>query len=101
MDEEDVKKILKAIYEVSHIVFVSPLFLIKKLNISDEKIGDWLEILAKKRYVEVKRDTFVPGISLSNGINKVRITRYGTEFLRATGDTILAEAIGEYGSDQN
>lgn len=81
MDDTDVE-ILKAIYDKSHIALVGPLFLIEKFSTSDEKIGDWLEMMVEKEYVKVKRDTYAPGISLLNGINKVGITRQGTEFLR-------------------
>ncbi len=63
MDERDVE-ILKAIYEKSHNSLIAPLFLIDKFCLSDEEMGDRLEILDEDGYVKVARGTYTPGMSL-------------------------------------
>jgi RIO-like serine/threonine protein kinase len=73
MDEMDVE-ILKAIYEKSHNSLVAPLFLIEMFSISDEEMGDRLEIMDEDRYVRVARGTYAHGMSLLNGINNVGLT---------------------------
>jgi hypothetical protein len=81
MDEIDVE-ILKAIYEKSHNSLVAPLFLIENFSISDEEMGDRLEIMDEDRYVKVARGTYTPGMSLLNGINNVGLTAKGRQILR-------------------
>ncbi len=81
MDESDVE-ILKAIYEKSHNSLIAPLFLIEKFCLSDEEIGDRLEILDEDGYVKVARGTYTPGMSLLNGINNVGIAAKGRQILR-------------------
>lgn len=81
MDERDVE-ILKAIYEKSHNSLIAPLFLIEKFCLSDEEIGDRLEILDEDGYVKVARGTYTPGMSLLNGINNVGIAAKGRQILR-------------------
>jgi RIO-like serine/threonine protein kinase len=81
MDEMDAE-ILKAIYEKSHNSLVAPLFLMEKFSISDEEIGDRLEIMDDDAYVKVARGTYAPGMSLLNGINYVGIAAKGRQTLR-------------------
>ena len=81
MDDIDVE-ILKAIYEKSHSSLIAPLFLIEKFCISEEEIGDRLEIMDKDGYVKVARGTYTPGMSLLNGINYVGIAAKGRQILR-------------------
>jgi len=81
MDEMDVE-ILKAIYEKSHNSLVAPLVLMEKFSISDEEMGDRLEIMDEDRYVRVARGTYAPGMSLLNGINNVGLTAKGRQILR-------------------
>jgi RIO-like serine/threonine protein kinase len=81
MDNKDVE-ILKAIYEKSHNSLVGPLFLIEKFSISDEEIGDRLEIMDEDGYVKVSRGTYAPGMSLLNGVNNVGLAAKGRQILR-------------------
>jgi RIO-like serine/threonine protein kinase len=81
MDDKDVE-ILKAIYEKSHNSLVGPLFLIEKFSISDEEIGDRLEIMDEDGYVKVSRGTYAPGMSLLNGVNNVGLAAKGRQILR-------------------
>ena len=81
MDDIDVG-ILKAIYEKSHNSLIAPLFLIEMFSISDEEIGDRLEIMDEGGYVKVARGTYAPGMSLLNGINYVGIAAKGRQLLR-------------------
>ncbi len=81
MDDMDVE-ILKAIYEKSHNSLVAPLFLIEAYCISDEEMGDRLEIMDENGYVRVARGTYAPGMSLLNGINNVGLTAKGRQLLR-------------------
>jgi hypothetical protein len=81
MDDKDVE-ILKAIYERSHNSLVGPLFLIEKFSISDEEIGDRLEIMDEDGYVKVARGIYAPGMSLLNGINNVGLAAKGRQILR-------------------
>ncbi len=81
MDDMDVE-ILKAIYEKSHSSLVAPLFLIEMFSISDEEMGDRLEIMDEDRYVRVARGTYAHGMSLLNGINNVGLTAKGRQILR-------------------
>ena len=81
MDDKDVE-ILKAIHEKSHNSLVGPLFLIEKFSISDEEIGDRLEILDEDGYVKVSRGTYAPGMSLLNGVNNVGLAAKGRQILR-------------------
>ncbi len=81
MDDKDVE-ILKAMYEKSHNSLVGPLFLIEKFSISDEEIGDRLEIMDEEGYVKVARGTYAPGMSLLNGINNVGLAAKGRQILR-------------------
>ena len=80
MDDKDVE-ILKAIYEKSHNSLVGPLFLIEKFSISDEEIGDRLEIMDEDGYVKVARGTYAPGMSLLNGVNNVGLAAKGRQIL--------------------
>jgi hypothetical protein len=59
-----------------------PLFLIEKYGISDEEVGDRLEIMDEDGYVKVARGTYSPGMSLLNGINYVGIAAKGRQILR-------------------
>jgi len=81
MDEMDVE-ILKAIYEKSHSSLIAPLFLMEKFGISDEEVGDRLEIMDDEGYVKVAKGTYAPGLSLLNGINYVGIGAKGRQNLR-------------------
>jgi len=81
MDDKDVE-ILKAIYEKSHNSLVGPLFLIEKFSVSDEEIGDRLEIMDEDGYVKVARGTYAPGMSLLNGINNVGLAAKRRQILR-------------------
>jgi len=81
MDGIDVE-ILKVIYEKSHNSLIAPLFLIETFCISDEEIGDRLEIMDEDGYVKVARGTYSPGMSLLNGINYVGIAAKGRQLLR-------------------
>ena len=81
MDDKDVE-ILKSIYEKSHNSLVGPLFLIEKFSISDEEIGDRLEIMDEDGYVKVASGTYAPGMSLLNGINNVGLAAKGRQILR-------------------
>jgi hypothetical protein len=66
----------------SHNSLVAPLFLIEKFSISDEEIGDRLEIMDEDGYVKVARGTYAPDLSLLNGINNVGLTAKGRQILR-------------------
>ena len=81
MDDKDVE-ILKAIYEKSHNSLVGPHFLIEKFSVSDEEIGDRLEIMDEDGYVKVARGTYAPGMSLLNGINNVGLAAKRRQILR-------------------
>ncbi len=81
MDDIDVG-ILKAIYEKSHNSLIAPIFLIEQFCISDEEIGDRLEIMDEDGYVKVARGTYAPGMSLLNGVNYVGIAAKGRQILR-------------------
>jgi hypothetical protein len=81
MDDMDVE-ILKIIYEKSPNSLIAPLFLIEKFGISDDKIGDGLEIMDEDGYVKVSRGTYASGLSLLNGINYVGIAAKGRQILR-------------------
>ncbi len=81
MDDMDVV-ILKAIYEKSHNSLIAPLFLIEKFGISDEEVGDRLEIMDEDGYVKAARGTYSPGMSLLNGINYIGIAAKGRQILR-------------------
>ena len=81
MDDKDVE-ILKAIYEKSHNSLVGPLFLIEKFSMSDEEIGDKLEIMDEDGYIKVARGTYAPGMSLLNGVNNVGLAAKGRQILR-------------------
>ena len=81
MDDMDVE-ILKIIYEKSPNSLIAPLFLIEKFGISDEEIGDRLEIMDEDGYVKVARGAYAPGMSLINGINYVGIAAKGRQILR-------------------
>ena len=81
MDDKDIE-ILKVIYEKSHSALIAPLFLIEKFSISDEEIGDRLEIMDEDGYVKVARGTYAPGMSLLNGINNVGLAAKGRQILR-------------------
>jgi hypothetical protein len=81
MDDIDVE-ILKVIYEKSHNSLIAPLFLIEKFCLSDEEIGDRLEIMDEGGYVKVAKGTYAPGMSLLNGINYVGIAAKGRQSLR-------------------
>ncbi len=81
MDDVDVE-ILKSIYEKSHNSLIAPLFLVEKFCLSDEEIGDRLEIMDEDGYVKVARGTYAPGMSLLNGINNVGIAAKGRQILR-------------------
>jgi hypothetical protein len=81
MDDIDVE-ILKVIYEKSHNSLIAPLFLIEKFCLSDEEIGDRLEIMDEDGYVKVAKSTYAPGMSLLNGINYVGIAAKGRQILR-------------------
>jgi hypothetical protein len=81
MDDIDVE-ILKVIYEKSHNSLIAPLFLIEKFCLSDEEIGDRLEIMDEDGYVKVAKGTYAPGLSLLNGINNVGIAAKGRQILR-------------------
>jgi hypothetical protein len=81
MDDMDVE-ILKAIYEKAHYSLIAPLFLVETLCISDEEIGDRLEIMDRDGYLIVTRGIPIPDISLLNGINYVRIATKGRQILR-------------------
>ena len=81
MDETDVE-ILKAIYEKSHSSLIAPLFLMEKFGVSDEEIGDRLEIMNDEGYVKVAKGTYTHGLSLLNGINYVGIAAKGRQTLR-------------------
>ena len=81
MDDTDVE-ILKVIYEKAHNSLIAPLFLIEKFSISDEEIGDRLEIMDEDGYVKVARGTYAPGMSLLNGVNYVGIAAKGRQILR-------------------
>ena len=81
MDDKDIE-ILKAIYMKSHNSLVAPLFLIEKFSISDEEIGDRLEIMDEDGYVKVAKGTYAPDLSLLNGINNVGLTAKGRQILR-------------------
>ena len=81
MDDMDVE-ILKAIYEKSHNSLIAPLFLAEKFCLSDEEIGDRLEIMDEDGYAKVARGTYAPGMSLLNGINNVGIAAKGRQILR-------------------
>jgi hypothetical protein len=81
MDDIDVG-ILRAIYEKSHSSLISPLFLIEKFCLSDEEIGDRLEIMDEDGYVKVARGAYTPGMSLLNGVNYVGIAAKGRQILR-------------------
>ncbi len=74
--------ILKAIYEKSHNSLIAPFFLIEMFNISDEEMGDRLEIMDDDGYVRIARGTYAPGLSLLNGINNVGLTAKGRQILR-------------------
>jgi len=52
MDDIDVG-IIKAIYEKSHSSLIAPLYLIDKFCLSDEEIGDRLEIMDEEGYIKV------------------------------------------------
>ncbi len=81
MDDIDVG-ILRAIYEKSHNSLIAPLFLIEMFSVSDEEIGDRLEIMDEDGYVKVARGTYAPGMSLLNGVNYVGIAAKGRQILR-------------------
>ena len=81
MDDTDVE-ILKVIYEKAHNSLIAPHFFIEKFSISDEEIGDRLEIMDEDGYVKVTRGTYAPGKSLLNGVNNVGITAKGWRILR-------------------
>jgi len=81
MDDIDVE-ILKAIYEKSHSSLITPLYLMEKFCISDEEIGDRLEIMDEDGYVKVARGAYAPGMRLINGINYVGIAAKGRQILR-------------------
>ena len=81
MDDIDVE-ILKAIYEKSHSSLITPLYLMEKFCISDEEIGDRLEIMDEAGCVKVARGAYAPGMSLINGINYVGIAAKGRQILR-------------------
>ena len=81
MDDMDVE-ILKVIYEKSHNSLIAPLFLIEKFCVSDEEIGDRLEIMDEDGYVQVAKGAYSSGMSLLNGINYVGIAAKGRQILR-------------------
>ncbi|MGE5373389.1 MAG: hypothetical protein ACM3KS_00250 [Phycisphaerales bacterium] len=81
MDDIDVG-ILKAIYVKSHSSLIAPLFLLEMFNISDEEMGDRLEIMDGAGYVRAARGTYVPNLSLLNGIDNVGLTAKGRQILR-------------------
>jgi hypothetical protein len=74
-------KILKAIYEKNHTSSVDPIGLIEELKISDEELGDRLELM-EKEYVNIIKGSSAPGQSLSNGITVVSLTAKGRQLLR-------------------
>ena len=59
MDDMDVE-ILKAIYEKSHNSLIAPLFLMEKFCVSDEEIGDRLEIMDEEGYLKVAKGAYTP-----------------------------------------
>ena len=67
MDDTDVQ-VLKAIYEQSHRSLVAPLFLMEMFDISDEEMGDRLEIMDEDRRIRASRGTYALGLSRLNGI---------------------------------
>ena len=81
MDDMDVES-LKVIYEKSHNSLIAPLFLIEKFCVSDEEIGDRLEIMDEDGYVKVAKGAYSSGMSLLNGINYVGIAAKGRQILR-------------------
>ena len=54
----------------------------EKFGISDEEVGDRLEIMDDEGYVKVAKGTYAPGLSLLNGINYVGIGAKGRQNLR-------------------
>jgi hypothetical protein len=81
MDDMDVE-ILKVIYEKSHNSLIAPLFLVETFCVSDEEIGDRLEIMDGEGYLKVAKGAYTPGMSLLNGINYVGIAAKGRQILR-------------------
>jgi hypothetical protein len=58
------------------------LFLVEKFCVSDEEIGDRLEIMDGEGYLQVAKGAYTPGMSLLNGINYVGIAAKGRQILR-------------------
>jgi hypothetical protein len=51
-------------------------------DISDEEMGDRLEIMDEEGYVRIARGTYALGLSLLNGINNVGLAAKGRQILR-------------------
>jgi DNA-binding MarR family transcriptional regulator len=80
IDELDLK-ILKAIYVKSNQDYIQPKLLIKEVGITEQRLGDKLDILEKNYFV---KNEWGSGSSqtLQNGIYNVKLTSEGRELLR-------------------
>lgn len=77
-------EILRAINAVSSSSYIPPLPICSDLNLDPLEFADRLELQSKLGYVDVIMGSFVPGLSLPNGIYNIRLTALGRQILRKT-----------------
>ncbi len=58
---------------------VFPVF--EDIGMDENELGDKLEVLAKWGLIQVERDSYVPGITLPNGILSIGLTGFGIQLL--------------------
>lgn len=75
-------EILRAINAVSSSSYIPPLPICSELNLDPLEFADRLELQSKLGYVDVIMGSYVPGLSLPNGIYNICLTALGRQILR-------------------
>jgi len=73
-------RILRAI-SVNEPYFTTVFPIFDDIGMDETELGDRLEVLAKWGLIQVERDSYVPGITLPNGILSIGLTGFGRQIL--------------------
>jgi hypothetical protein len=78
--DESYMRILKAI-SMNEPSFTTVFPVLGNIGMDENELGVKLEALAKWGLIQVERDSYVPGITLPNGILSIGLTGFGRQLL--------------------
>lgn len=72
--------ILRAI-SINEPSFITVFPVLDNIGMDENELGAKLEVLVKWGLIHVGRDSYVPGITLPNGIHEIELTGFGRQLL--------------------